>query len=309
LASEFEKVLKQNRQRLDRLTQGRGVHRLKKLYDNAQAELERKIASTARRGGKTFTEHTQRLVLAQIKDGQAQIAAHMAGELGDFTNEVQIESLRGLAKDVKRLERHYTGAEIPLPIDEAARFAGVVDKRRSSLLKMHETSFANYGARLVGKMESQLAVATLTQAPVHETVSSIAEIADVESYQAERIVRTESAWASNSVVADGVKDIAEEVDGMLLRWEEHISDEGVPYDDRVGVDSEAMHGQVIRPGGLFVMPDSTPDGDPVPDSLVGGMWEFGPCRPNGRETVTPYMVRWGGLAWRFEAGERIYLSR
>lgn len=309
MASEYDKVLAQSRQRLTRFTEGRGVSRLKKLYDEAQATLERKLATTARKGGRTFTAHTQRIVLAQIKDGQAQIAAKMAGELGDFTEEVQVESLRGLAKDVKRLERYYVGAEISLPIDEAARFAGVVDKRRSSLLKMHEESMANYGGRLIGKMEDRLAQATLMQEPVHETVSSIAEIADVESWQAERIIRTESSFASNATVADGVQDIAEEVDGAWLRWEEHVSDDGEPLDDRTSKDSLSLHGQCVKPGGLFMLLPETLDGEEVDSDLVGQTWAFPPNRPNDRASVTMWMPSWGGLAWKVVGDDREYLSR
>lgn len=309
MASEYEKVLAQHRKRLTTFTEGRGVQRLKRLYDDAQATLERKIAVTARGGGNTFTAHTQRMVQGQLRQGQAVIASKLAGELGDITEDVQIESLRGFAKDIKQLERHYTGAEISLPIDEAARFAGVIDKRRSSLLKMHEESMANYGGRLVMKMEDRLAQSVLIQEPVHEAVAAITEIADVEWWQGERIVRTESAWASNATVADGVADTADEVDGMWLRWEEHVSDDGEPLDDRVAPDSLGLHGQVVKSGGLFFLPEDTLDGEDIESDLVGQGWAFPPDRPNDRAVVSAWMQHWGGLAWKYEDGERIFLSR
>lgn len=308
--SEYDKIVDLHRNRLERVAERRGVGRMKKLYDAAQEDMARKMAATAKRlSGDSFTMHAQRVVMAQLKEGQTIIMGKMAGELDDHAREAQVESLRSLSDDVRQLEGHYTGAAPPLAIDEAARFAGVIDKRKTSLMRQHKESMAYYGADIVSKVEEQLALSVLQAETPHAAIDRVLEVADGEWYQGERIVRTETSWATNATKLDGVQEIIEELPDMMIRWTEHVTDEFEPMDDRVGVDSIAMHGQVIQPGGYFVMPDATEDGDEVSDSLVGNVWQFPPDRPNDRAVIAPWRQHWGGMAWRYSGGGRIFLSR
>lgn len=302
----------EHRRRLDRLATRRAVAPLKKLYDSAVTDLVAKLRRL--RGQKdTFSAFQRRALLAQVRAGQITLARRLAGELGDVSEEAQTEALQGLSRDLNRLEREFTGATVPLAIDEASRFAGIVDKRRTSLLKMHATSMARYGANTVGKVEEQLALSMVQSENTGEAIDRVEETIDGQWWQAERIVRTETAWAYNATHYDGIRDAARELGDLRMRWTEYVNDTTyAPLDDRVGVDSIAMHGQVAAVGSEFVMPPRAPHADAdgntaVPQSLVGMRWAFPPNRPNDRSVILPWRPHWGIPGWEYRGGRRVNL--
>jgi hypothetical protein len=91
----------------------------------------------------------------------------------------------------------------------------------------------------------------------------------------------------------------------MQQWVEMVGEDGQPYDDRVGVDSLAMHGQVADVDEEFTMPAKAPNGQPVSDSLVEESWEFPPNRPNDRAVLAPWRQEWGVPGWRYKAGKRV----
>jgi hypothetical protein len=123
---------------------------------------------------------------------------------------------------------------------------------------------------------------------------------------------TEMAYAYNATHRDGILECAEEVPEMMQQWLEFCDESGEPLDDRVGVDSIAMHGQVAPAGGMFYMPRTAPfpnaKGETeVYHKLVGMSWEFPPNRPNDRSVLSPWMKDWGVPGWRYSKGRRIQL--
>jgi hypothetical protein len=302
---EYARALDIQRRKLAKLTEGRSVGAVKKLYDAAEAELMAKLRKSVGLA-ETFTSYQQRQLLGQVRQGQALIAKRMAGDLGDLSRQAQVDSLRGLITNFDKMEKAFSGATIPLPLEEASRFWGVVNKRRSSLLKQHAVSMNRYGAALVGDIEKQLALSLATGETTDKAIERIERAADVKWYAAERIVRTESSFAANATHIDGISEIAEEVDDVYMRWTEHVDDDGEPLDDRVGDDSIAMHGQVTRPGQGWTMPD---DAEGVSATLLGKSFFSAPLRPNGREVITSWRPNWGGLAWTYKNGRKEILSR
>lgn len=302
---KFLRAMEVHRRKLQTLASTRSVSKLKRLYDGAQDTLERKLQKTVPGRKDTFTAHQQRIALVQVRQGQMVIAKQMSGELGDLTAEAQADSLRGLSRYIGELDEAYTGTSVPLPIEEASVFAGIIEKRASSMMEAIEGSMARYGASLVQKMEQSMAHSLLTSVSTDEAIEGVREVAGNQFWEAERIVRTEQSYAFNSTHADGIEEVAKLDDEIWSRWVEYVSDDGVPLDDRVGADSIALHGQVTRPGGLFTMPDD-PD---VSDSLIGQSWYFPPDRPNDRSVLTAWRRDWGGLAWVYDGGSKMYLSR
>jgi hypothetical protein len=288
---------------------------MKKLYDEAQANLVSRLAKTIRAGrSNTFTAFQQRVVSAQLREGQALIAQRLAGDMGPLTIEAQERALKGLIGDVKKLHRAFTGANITLPVEEAATFAGVISNRASSILRSNKKSFAGYGARIVGKVEKQLSLAMLEAKPTSEVIDEVAASIDGEWWQGERIVRTEMAYAYSASARDGIAESARQVPELMMRWEENCDDEGRPLDGRVCVDSIAIHGQVAPPGGVFTMPETAPFPDArnrtkVPDELAGLSWSFPPNRPNDRACISPWMQDWGVPGWTYNNGQRKWLVR
>lgn len=301
----FHTAAKEHRSRLTRVMEKGGVQPLKRLYDQAQLELEAKLLKLVGSANKQFTAHQHKAMLAQIKQGQIQIARRMAEAMGKLSKEAQVTALRGLVKDIVSLEKQFTGATVPVPIEEAARFAGVIDKHRTSLLSVHRLSMAKYGAQVVTRMQDHIAQSLIQGETAGQAIDRIQSVADMEWYQAERIVRTEQAWAYNATHADGILELSEDIPDLMQRWTEFVSDSTMsPLDDRVGKDSIAMHGQLAPPGGRFTMPPGEPG---VSSTLWGQSWLFPPNRPNDRAVLQPWRKHWGVPGWVYRGGEKIWM--
>lgn len=309
--AEYKAVSSESRARLDKLLAQQGAAaRLKRLYEEAEAALVKRIYNAAGRGD-TMSSSQMKAMLGQVREGQKSIAARLAGHMGDESEAAQEVALSGLVEDIGRLEKQFTGAATSLPIEEAGKFRGIVGGRRQSLVRAHKTSFARYGADLVEKMEDSLSRSLLTGETPRDAAMRLTEVADVEWYRAERLVRTELAWAANATALDGMKEMGKDMPDLMARWCEHVDDgSGMPLDDRVGVDSLAMHGQVAEPGGVFVMPPLSlvPDKSGttvVSPQLVGKTWQFPPNRPNDRAVIQPFRPGWGVPGWRLVGGRRV----
>lgn len=339
---KFQAVLDEHRRRLSRVVDQRGARAVKRLYDEAAADLLRQIKQIAPGRQDSFDAHHKRMVLAQLRQGGALLARRLYGDLGDLSREAQVEAVRGLDEVIVKLEREYSGLTPVLPTADAVRFAEIVDaKRTSSLLRQfpegtenrirrqeekrvtermpmrrrHAEAVGNLAARVIDDCEKQMAVSTLLNEPSAQTIDRIESVIHSKWSDAERIVRTESAWAAQGSARDAIEAAAEVLPQLRARWCEHVDEATLtPLDNRVAVDSIAMHGQVAPPGGLFTMPATAPRGtldDPsnvqVPVKLVGRQWEHPPDRPLDRSVCAPWRKEWGLTGWQFEAGRRIQL--
>lgn len=311
----YMEAVQAHRRTLEKVLTQKSLASMKALYTAAQKAVVAKLGGLKNGGkGSTMTALQQRIALVQLREGQALIAQRMAKQMGPLTKTAQTTALKGVSSDIIRLNRHFTGAEISLPLEEAATFHGVIARRTPSLLKMHSSSMARYGAAIVDKVEKKLAIGLMTGISPQAAYEDIEETIDGEWWQGERIVRTEIAYAFNVTHRDGIAEAAQELPQLWQRWEEHCDAEGQPLDDRVGVDSIALHGQVTPPGGKFTMPPDAPFPDAkgntqVGRSLVGRSWDFPPNRPNDRSVLSPWMKTWGVPGWQYIAGRRVWLVR
>lgn len=301
----FTLVSKVHLRELEKLAEGgASLRSLKRLYRDAQTDLERKLAQSAGGSRTTFTVQQQRSFLAQVKQAQIALARSMAGQSGKLSAQTSRATLKQLIRKIKKAEKKFSQAEVIIPIEEAARFEGILDVNKTSMLKMHAKSMSRYGSTLVRKMERSLSMSLIQGSSTGDAIDAVMEAADLEWWQAERIVRTEQAWAYNATHAAAVADQAKEFPDMMMRWTEHVSNSGRPLDNRVGADSLAMHGQLAPPGGLFTMPPNAPD---VHSSLLGKSWAHGPNRPNDRSTLQPWRPHWGIPGWVLRNGRKVYL--
>lgn len=302
----FAAVSKEHLARLERLIALVGVRPLRKLYEQAHDELELKLGRMVGKARNTFTAHQHAAMLAQVRQGEMEIAQRLARRLNSSSVDVQRGSIKDLVSYIGRLEKMHKGAATPLPIEQAARLSGVIDKRKSSLLHLHKTSMAKYGARTVKTMEKGLAQSLIQGESAMDAIERVRQAADLEWWQAERIVRTELAFASSAAAADGMQDSLTEMPNLMMRWTEYVSDTTkAPLDDRVAVDSLAMHGQLARPGGLFTMPP-----DPrVSPKVWGRSWAFPPNRPNDRAVIQPWQPDWGVPGWVLKGGRRVPIGK
>ena len=188
-----------------RATEGGNLRAMKKLYDAAQGELERKLRKlTRQQRSDTFTAYQSRTLLAQVRHGQALIGRQLAGQLGAMSKDAQVEALRGLEKDIVRLDKAFTGRPLQLPISEASRFQRIVAGRSTSLLEQHATSMKTWGSDTVRVIENQMALSVATGESIDEAVGRIVEVSDAQWWRAERVARTEcspgDALATGAVV-------------------------------------------------------------------------------------------------------------
>ncbi len=312
--------MREHRARLERAIARHGTRPLKKIYDDAMVQLEARLSRLVRKGdGETFSAHMARSMLAQVKDAQIRISNKMAGALGQGVQTIQHDELKALIRNIERLEKRYTGAVVSIPIEEGVQFSNVVNRRRKSLLRQHQSSFKNYGARVVANIEDITGMGVVTGLTPAKAMDQVMETMDGEWYQAERIVRSESAYGAGMTARDGIEEAAEVVPGLMMQWREHMTDGYVSLDSRVAdgttingvkksADSSAMHLQVAEPGGVFTMPPTDPNGNPTPKGLRGQTWESTPCRPNGRESITPWSASWGIPGWRWTGGRRVQMG-
>lgn len=311
MPAAFMKAARAHRNRLEKIATVPAAAKLKRTYDEAQAAVLARIKREVKSGWKdSFTAHQQRIVLGQIRQGQAVVAQRLAGDLRPLSEKAQQTALRGLIADVTALHKQFTGSEIVLPIEEAATFEGVIAGRAPSLLSLHRQSMARYGAQIVGDVQHRLALSLVQGDTMMDAYDALAELIDDDWWKGERIARSEMSYAFNLTHRDGIVETAKEVPELRQRWEEHCDDSGAPLDDRVRVDSIAMHGQVTDAGGVFTMPATAPFPDArgetnVPRRLVGLKWAAPPNRPQDRAVVSPWMAEWGVPGWEYVAGRRV----
>lgn len=301
----YRSIVIDQQAQLARLVRSAGVAPIKRLYQEMMADLEKKLASLS---SATFSHQQIQGLLAQVRLGLARLQSQMRDVVKDGAVTVGIESARTLLTNAAKLEKHFTGAVIPLRVAEIGRLRGLANDQVPSLMRVHDRTMARYGTRLVGRFETTLASSLALGETQTQAIDRVIELGDVEWWQAERIVRTETAFAGSAVARAASDEQADELDGdMWTRWTEHVSDDGVPFDDRVGVDSEALHGQVAPPGGMFVQPPTNRKGDAVQASLVGQEWAHPPNRPNDRSVLVPWRAHWGVPGWIWD-GRRVPIT-
>lgn len=303
LPPAYRAIILDQQEQLQRLVRSAGIAPVRALYDRMLADVTRRIGATP---AGTFTHQQLTGLLAQIKLGLARLQAPLGEAVEGGATAVGVHAARTLLQDAAKLEKHFSGAVISLPLLESARLRGLVDRQVSSLMRVHATSMARFGAQLVGRMEEEIGASIAAGDPQTRTIDRIMEVGGLQWHRAERIVRTELAFSAGRSARMAADEQAEELDGdMWSRWTEHVTDEGTPLDDRVGVDSEAMHGQVAPPGEPFTQPPTNRRGELVSDSLVGREWTSPPNRPNDRAVLVPWRASWGVPGWRWEGGRRV----
>lgn len=301
----FQDSAKAHLKRLDSLIDRGSVPRLRKLYTQSADELENMLAKAIGNGAAPFTIRQHQLALAQCKQALVKLSIEMGGKLGKETAAIQNVSAQALIKDIRKLNKKYGDIDFQLPIEQASKFAGVVDKRRSSLLKLNKTSMAKYGGGVVASLEQVLARGMIQGKTGYALIGDVRKAQEMEWWKAERIIRTENAWAYNATQMDATTDAAKSFPDLMMRWVEYVADVTLAkLDTRVGDDSVAMHGQLARPGANFVMPASAPVPVKITPSLVGKVWTQPPNRPNDRAVLQPWRPGWG-WGWELINGARV----
>ncbi|MFM2151574.1 MAG: hypothetical protein RL199_9 [Pseudomonadota bacterium] len=301
---------------LERLARERGVRPMLRLIQSAAAEMERKVARLAPKD-ETFTAVQQRAILAQYRAMLLELQPRMTRVLGEASREAQVESIRAMVSTLALAELEFEGVTTPLPLTQAARMAGIIDRDRASLLRQHDVSVRTYGIDSITAAEKYLGQSFAVQRSYSETVAGLFDMVDQSRYRAERIVRTETSWAWNTAHATALDDASELIPGLFRRWVEYVSDTtGAPLDGRVANDSLVLHGQVsFQPEGATMEARSTflvggtggfemPRDNRVNAKLWGKRYAHPPNRPNDRSRIVGWKVDWPVPAYMVVNGQR-----
>ncbi len=298
----FEQTMRAHVSTLNRLMDQRSVKGLKKLYDASLSSLQRRLSASIRSGKRdTMSVLQMRQLIAQVREGQARISQSLANGMQPILRDTQADAIRGAARTITKLEKQFTGAEIVLPLEEAATFSGLIQNRTASLIRMNSTSWARYGTVVTKKVEQELAMSLMTGETPTAAIDRVMEVSNTQWWQAERIVRTETAYAFNASHADAIAVASDELDDLYQRWTEFVDDAtGRPLDNRVANDSLVLHGQVAKVGQQFIMPT-----DPRVDAKFWGKaFVQPPNRPNDRAILLPWRPGWNVPAWQMVNGAK-----
>ena len=306
---------------LERLTRERGVRPMQKLIESAAAEMQRKVSRLAP-DDETFTAVQQRAILAQYRAMLLDLQPRMTRVIGEASREAQIESIRSMVRTLSLAELEFEGVTTPLPLTQAARMAGIIDRDRASLLRQHDVSVRTYGVDSITQAERYLGQAFATQRSYSETVAGLFDMVDQSRYRAERIVRTETSFAWSAAHASALDEASDIVPGLFRRWVEYVDDTtGAPLDGRVANDSLVLHGQVcFTPTGSTMEARSTflvggtggfemPRDNRVNAKLWGKRYAHPPNRPNDRSRIVGWKVDWPVSAYMVVNGERMDVKK
>jgi hypothetical protein len=239
--------------------------------------------------------------LAPLK---GRLQAHF-GEVARRLEGRWVPEAKGLLADgvggVTSLVSKLSGREPPAGLTER-----VTTKHLTELERRRTSSARGLAQELGSKTWSGLKASFEKETRASDLVALSGELMDQQAWKVDRLVRTEASYGYNLAQAAALKAFPTEPGSLLWgRWTERVDDlSGRPLDDKVGLDSLVLHGQVARPGGVFTMPDD----HRAPARLIGQSWAHPPNRPNDRAVLLPWQRDWGVSGWILQANRRIDLA-
>ncbi len=291
VASAAAKATELSRKRLDAAARVRAARELGPVLRAAQGALRHRLAGTK---GDSFTALQANAFRIQIAAMAEQLAMHLQITVGQLTGSAVVESVSALAAEINGMQSRLAASGLPmehlssLPLAEISRLSGAVSSKTSLLQEMFDRgkrSSLAYGQSMIKDFEKAIAVGLATgqstDAVADALVSTNGAFAGAW-WKAERIARTETAWAYNRSHSEAANSLGNDFVDVLMRWTEFVDDDTrQPLDDRVGDDSVQMHGQLRFPGQPFW--------DPVAKKSV----QEPPNRPNDRATLVVWRASWG----------------
>jgi len=277
-----------------------GVPQLAALLSGADADLTARLSRIQKaHGGPSgkYTEEAARLSLEQVKLVQAYVGQRLLGLTHNGARKAIGKAFTETVGIAKRLEAEFTGITKPLNIEQAGVFDPHFSEIESSMLSRNESSVERYSEAIVRQFEQVMQrgfIAGMTNREVIRRMVSNGgkgginadQLAQNEpnyfpkptgymrkQYWAERIVRTETAYAYNKTSFRTVA-LMQAVDFPDIHKKILAT-----FDNRTAPDSIAVHGQIRKPGENFL------DG-------AGRSYLHPPARPNDRETVIPWRMAW-----------------
>ena len=273
------------------------------ILKEADANLSQRLHAIIKKQGSKDLKFSEAQALAyrqQIRLVTAYLEKRMLGHTHAQATKAVASGVKSTTTLLKKLEKNFSGISIPLALESQQHQDSLLKGTASSLLSQHVTSVGRYGQALIGDFERVMRVSAVEGLTNSQTISRLVQQGELggikaaelhakepgyfpkpagyitRRYWAERIVRTETAYALNAANTATIHR-AKVVDfpDMQKKILAH-------FDMRTAPDSVAVHGQIRPVDGLFQ------DG-------AGRQYKHPPARPNDRETVIPWRPHWKEL--------------
>ena len=225
--SEVQDIADQHVERLVSF-ENREAERILKVYKRIRSELRDRLDSV--KGG-TFTEQKMRGTLVQIESAIKAISRDLKAEMESSAQGAAELGIEDLVKEIKKLEKYFTGAVVPINID-AVR---VATNTKNFLFNQYETSMESYNQVLRSRFARGLTESVVMQENISEVISKVNKTLMGEEWKAQQIVRTElhNIYAQGKLRAMG--ELWNEGDGQLPDLKKALFH---PMDDRTAADSK-----------------------------------------------------------------------
>lgn len=276
-----EKVFQAHLEQLSRHVERNGVGGLRKLYAQARGEIVARLRKFGT-GSKQAEAVQLRAMLAQVDAVMENLGKEVAKLLQDTGRaSVELGAQHGV-DEFRVLAKQFTGTVPIVNVDVPATFGGLVKGVDRSLLRRYRRQAQTWSLRAIDRIEQQLKVATMTGQQMDRVVDEVLGLKGFEGerWQAERIVRTEAAYAHGASKQRAMELTQEELGGPLHKRLIET------FDDRTGDDSFLLHGQTVPIDKPFRW-----------KAKRGGKWVVidymhPPNRPNDRAVVIPWDPTW-----------------
>lgn len=272
MASAFADLITAHRDELEKLDRST-MRRFARVYVSARRTLRDKLDRLA--PGKEWTHAALTATRAELDATIRHMSALLGEELGEGAGRAGRAGWKHFrARYDFMVARSGIGGPIHVPL------LRVLSKSSDLLLHRIDTSRRSYGDQVIASVSGALTRGVLMRESPLETVHAVAKaggILDGEMWRAERITRTEMAYASEKVNYETGAEAVRSGDAPRLKKRLHS-----PMDDRTADDSYAPNqdGLTVEWSAPFVEP------------ITGRVYDFPPARPNDRATCVPWMDGW-----------------
>lgn len=279
-------ILKEDKAAAARFAEKASKDRASKVLERAQRELNERLQQAIAPGGAgvdSFTANQLRATLEQVRAVLGPLTQSLKSNMLELGLQAAATSALDTAAYVQAAEDEY-GLGRLLPLDTAALVDVAVSGTDASLARRIASDpnhpgkpgvLARYGLATMGKFEESLQQKLIQGKPWDavkaDLVSSSPFLQQQPAFWAERLLRTETMFASNK----GSFETFKQVEGIVGEMLKILV---ATFDDRTGADSYAVHGQIRRTSEPF-------------ESWFGP-YMHPPNRPNDREVVVPHNMSW-----------------
>jgi hypothetical protein len=283
-----EATILKHLEELDRHVENNGVKGLRKLYAEARGELQHRLKSVAPKDQSVGAVQA-RAMLKQVDAVAAKLGKGLKGVLKDKGKAAAEMGAKQGVDEYKVLAEQFSGTEPVLKVEAPATMRGLVKGVDSTLLRRHQHRSQVWTLNAVDQMEKSLSISTMVGKSMDDAVDALMGDDGFEGmrWQAERIVRTELAYAHGSAKQRAMEKTAKDTGKKLFKKLIET------FDDRTGDDSFLVHGQVVPVDKPFRWKRKL-------SKANGGGWVaidymHPPNRPNDRAVVIPWDPEWSPM--------------